>query len=115
MRVRVLTLGSTWQASTQGSVVNTEVFLSYNVAWSWFALPNDPWPADVQQRSYFTQRVAGPGTDYAPPGPDVPAHDGTRLTPIRTGALSFPLTSEELRVSPPLGPRSLRSRQGRRP
>lgn len=27
---------------------------------------------DVQQRSYFTQRVAGPGTDYAPPGPDVP-------------------------------------------
>lgn len=47
-------------------------FLSYNVAWSWFALHNDAWPKDVERRSYFTQRVAGLGTEYAPPGPEVP-------------------------------------------
>ena len=48
------------------------IFLSYNISLSWFALHNDPWPQDVQRRSYFTQRIAGPGTDYAPPGPGVP-------------------------------------------
>ena len=65
-------------------------FLSYNVAWSWFALHNDTWPQDVQQRSYFTQRVAGPGTDYAPPGPDVPAPRGNSAHVSPDGRLIVP-------------------------
>ena len=63
--------------------VTQVIFMSYNIAFSWFALHGDSWPEDVQQRSYFTQRVAGPGTEYAPPGPDVPTPrgDSAHLTP----------------------------------
>ena len=48
------------------------IFLSYNVSFAWFGLHGDSWPEDIQQRSYFTNGLVGPGTDYAPPGPGTP-------------------------------------------
>jgi hypothetical protein len=38
----------------------------------WIALHSSVWPQDVQQRSYFTDRLCGAGTDRACPGPAVP-------------------------------------------
>jgi hypothetical protein len=35
-------------------------------------LYSDPWPADVVKRSYLTDGLCGPGTDYACAGPSVP-------------------------------------------
>lgn len=49
------------------------IFLvTYNVPWQFFALKNEAWPADVQNRSYLTSGMCGPGTDRACPGPDLP-------------------------------------------
>ena len=44
----------------------------YNIPMQWFATHADDWPADIQNRSYFTQGLCGPGTPYACSGPGVP-------------------------------------------
>ena len=46
----------------------------------------DAWPQDIQNRSYFTNELCGPGTSYACPGPGIPIPrpDSAHLTPYGT-------------------------------
>jgi hypothetical protein len=41
------------------------ILLLYYVPIQWFALQGDPWPDDIVNRSYLTNGLCGPGTDYA--------------------------------------------------
>ena len=53
--------------------VFTVFFVGYHIPQAFIAGANSPsWPRDIQSRSYFTERVCGPDTDRACPGPDVP-------------------------------------------
>ncbi len=61
--------------------VNVIFFLVYNVANSWTATRSAEWPADLQQRSYFTNGICGEGTDQACPGPAVPQYRNDNNNP----------------------------------
>lgn len=63
---------------------NVAQFVTFNVPTYMFTNHADPWPDDVLKRSYFTQEVCGPGTDYACPDKRVPLSRGpasAHLTP----------------------------------
>ena len=45
---------------------------SYHLPAALIGLHAGPWPADVQNRSYLTNGLCGPGTDIPCPGPGVP-------------------------------------------
>ncbi|HEY9312482.1 spirocyclase AveC family protein [Williamsia sp.] len=47
-------------------------FVFYNLPAQWFAMHADPWPQDVQERSYFTAGICGEGTDRPCPDPALP-------------------------------------------
>ena len=64
------------------------VFLAYFGSLQIFAVHASPWPADIVNRSYLTNGLCGPGTDYACPGPGVPINrrDSVHLRPDGTVA-----------------------------
>jgi hypothetical protein len=73
-------------------------FFFYNLPAQWVAMHADPWPADVQKRSYLNGGICGDGTDQPCPNPVLPMptkrsgyvnSDGQLVLP--TGA-SFPRT-----------------------
>ncbi len=78
-------------------------FAFYHLPNALIALRGDAWPQDVQERSYFTSGVCGPGTDVACPDPRVPfprgeaslhiAPDGALVTPAGTTPLTAPTPS----------------------
>lgn len=47
-------------------------FLFYNVPATWLGMQGDPWPQDVQKRSYFNPGICGDGTDRPCPDPILP-------------------------------------------
>ena len=47
-------------------------FFFYNVPAQWFGMHADPWPEDVQKRSYFNGGICGDGTDVPCPDPALP-------------------------------------------
>ncbi|OBJ61742.1 DUF5135 domain-containing protein [Mycobacterium asiaticum DSM 44297] len=47
-------------------------FIFYNVPAQWMGMHADPWPEDVQRRSYFIGGTCGDGTDRPCPNPVVP-------------------------------------------
>jgi hypothetical protein len=47
-------------------------FFFYNVPSQFFAMHQDPWPKDIQQRSYFLMGICGEGTDRLCPDPSLP-------------------------------------------
>ena len=51
-------------------------FFLYNVPVQFFALHADPWPEDIQKRSYFTMGVCGEGTGRLCPHPALPIDQG---------------------------------------
>lgn len=66
------------------------MFMVFNIALMNVAARAGAWPDDVVERSYLTNGLCGPGTDYACPGPAIPmarprsAHvgsDGTLVVP----------------------------------
>lgn len=52
--------------------VHVTMFACYVLPNIFFGLHTQAWPADVQQRSYFTDYICGEGTDRACPGPTIP-------------------------------------------
>ncbi len=47
-------------------------FFFYNVPAQWFGMHADPWPADVQKRSYLNGGICGDGSDQPCPNPALP-------------------------------------------
>ncbi|MGO9152882.1 spirocyclase AveC family protein [Mycobacterium sp.] len=47
-------------------------FVFYNIPAQWFAMHQDPWPADIAKRSYFLMGICGDGTDRLCPDPALP-------------------------------------------
>lgn len=54
------------------AAVSACFFISYNLPAQWLAMHADPWPADVQKRSYFNGGICGDGTDQPCPNPALP-------------------------------------------
>ncbi|MBF6220544.1 spirocyclase AveC family protein [Nocardia abscessus] len=47
-------------------------FVCYNLPAQWFAMNADPWPEDIQKRSYFDMGICGEGTGRLCPDPVLP-------------------------------------------
>ncbi|GAA3207442.1 spirocyclase AveC family protein [Actinocorallia longicatena] len=58
-------------------------FVFYNLPAQWFAMHTDPWPADIQKRSYFMMGICGDGTGRLCPDPSLPisGNDVATITP----------------------------------
>jgi hypothetical protein len=65
-------------------MVNTVMFVLFTIPNQWVALLVNSYPQDVQDRSYFTNEMCGPGTDVGCPGRTTPipvGDNGIRLGP----------------------------------
>jgi hypothetical protein len=64
-------------------IINVLMLVTYNLPMQWFGTHADPWPEDITKRSYLTNGICGPGTEYACSGPAVPIPrpDSAHLTP----------------------------------
>lgn len=58
-------------------------FVGYNLPAQWFGMHGDPWPEDIQKRSYFTNGLCGEGTGRLCPGPVIPIDRGEGSASIR--------------------------------
>jgi hypothetical protein len=68
-------------------VLNTSAFFFISVPYNWLGTHADNFPEDVLNRSYLTNMMCGPGTDYACPGRRVPivvGRDSAHATPQGT-------------------------------
>jgi hypothetical protein len=54
------------------AAVSACFFVFYNLPAQWFAMHADPWPEDVQKRSYLNGGICGDGTDTPCPNPVLP-------------------------------------------
>ena len=83
--------------------ITTIFFLGYHIPNMMFALEGGAWPKSVQERSYFTTGMCGPGTDTACPGPAIPiprADKSLRVAP--DGRLVVPPGTQLPRAVQPL-------------
>lgn len=58
------------------AAVSMFFFVFYNLPAQWFGMHADPWPEDIQKRSYFTMGVCGEGTGRLCPHPALPIDQG---------------------------------------
>lgn len=68
-------------------VMNTLFLVGFNVPQQWFSTHADSFPASVIDKSYLTNMMCGPATQYACPGPRVPiavGRDSGHATPEGT-------------------------------
>jgi hypothetical protein len=54
------------------AAVSASFFFIYMVPAQWLGMHQDPWPEDVQKRSYFIGGICGEGTDRLCPHPAIP-------------------------------------------
>lgn len=82
------------------AAVSAIFFVFYNVPAQWFGQHADPWPADIQERSYFTGGICGDGTDKPCPHPDLPMprHDSGYID--KDGRLVLPDGAEVPEIVP---------------
>lgn len=65
-------------------------FVCYNLPAQWFALHADPWPEDIQKRSYFTMGICGEGTGRPCPDPSLPIPGKNSAYIDSSGNVIFP-------------------------
>jgi uncharacterized protein DUF5135 len=58
------------------AAVSLFFFVFYTVPAQWLAMHADPWPEDIQKRSYFTMGICGEGTGRLCPHPSLPIDQG---------------------------------------
>jgi hypothetical protein len=76
-------------------------FLFYNVPAQWFAMHADPWPEDIQKRSYLTMGICGEGTGRLCPHPALPVDRGVTSASISPeGAVVLPEGTELPKIVP---------------
>jgi Spirocyclase AveC-like len=72
------------------AAVSACFFVLYNIPAQFFAMHQEPWPADLQKRSYFLMGICGEDTDRPCPNPALPMpltnsgyinHDGKLVLP----------------------------------
>jgi hypothetical protein len=71
-------------------ITNVLYLAFYNIPHSFFAIHSSPWPKDVTSRSYFTNGLCGPGTEYACPGPGIPINRPNSIHVGPNGELVVP-------------------------
>ena len=72
-------------------MVNVLVMCCYNIPNGVIGAHSTAWPRDIQDRSYFTGGMCGPGTNRACPGPAVPLVRGNNSPFLTTqGKLAIP-------------------------
>jgi hypothetical protein len=59
------------------AAVSMFFFVFYTLPAQWLAMHADPWPEDIQKRSYFTMGICGEGTGRLCPHPSLPIDQGT--------------------------------------
>jgi hypothetical protein len=59
------------------AAVSMFFFVFYTLPAQWLAMHADPWPEDIQKRSYFTMGICGEGTGRLCPHPALPIDQGT--------------------------------------
>jgi hypothetical protein len=70
--------------------VNLAMFAFYNVPNTLIGINGEPWPADLQQRSYFLNGICGEGTDRACPGGSNPHINDHSVYPNTHGGITVP-------------------------
>jgi len=58
------------------AAVSLFFFVFYTIPAQWLAMHADPWPEDIQKRSYFTMGICGEGTGRLCPHPSLPIDQG---------------------------------------
>jgi len=58
------------------AAVSVFFFVFYTIPAQWLAMHADPWPEDIQKRSYFTMGICGEGTGRLCPHPSLPIDQG---------------------------------------
>jgi hypothetical protein len=82
------------------AAVSACFFTFYNVPAQWIGLHSDPWPADVQKRSYFSGPVCGEGTDHPCPNPNLPMPTKRSGYVNNDGEFVLPPGAEQPKVVP---------------
>src|SRR5215469_8253017 len=76
-------------------------FVFYNLPAQWLAVHADPWPEDIQKRSYFTMGICGEGTGRLCPHPSLPIDRGTTSAYISPdGTVVLPEGTELPKIVP---------------
>lgn len=83
------------------AAVSMFFFVFYNLPAQWFAMHADPWPEDIQKRSYLTMGICGEGTGRLCPHPALPVDQGEHSAYISpTGEVVWPEGTELPKIVP---------------
>ena len=83
------------------AAVSAFFFVFYNLPAQWLAMHADPWPEDIQKRSYFTMGICGEGTGRLCPHPALPIDQGeTSATIAPDGSVVLPPGVELPKIVP---------------
>lgn len=75
-------------------------FVCYNLPAQWLAMHADPWPEDIQKRSYFTMGICGEGTGRLCPHPALPIQGQNSAYIDPDGKVVFPAGVELPKIIP---------------
>jgi hypothetical protein len=83
------------------AAVSTFFFVFYTIPAQWLAMHADPWPEDIQKRSYFTMGICGEGTGRLCPHPALPIDQGVNSAYISPeGKVVLPEGTELPKIIP---------------
>ena len=83
------------------AAVSLFFFVFYTIPAQWLAMHADPWPEDIQKRSYFTMGICGEGTGRLCPHPSLPIDQGVTSAYIGPdGAVVLPAGTDLPKIIP---------------